>query len=70
MVDGTGRGLEALCNEAAVEGVAIALTDCDEIEKVTRAGSAELREAIIADRTHYSPSNILYVFDTSPRVRA
>jgi hypothetical protein len=62
--------LETVCAEATVDGMAIALTDCDEIGVVKRVGSAELREAIIADWTYYSPSNVLYVVDTSSRIRA
>jgi hypothetical protein len=46
-----------------VRRLAIALTDFDEIERVTVVGAAELERTIVEDCASYSPPNVLYVCD-------
>jgi hypothetical protein len=46
-----------------VRRLAIALTDFDEIERVTVLSAGELERTIVEDCASYSPPNVLYVCD-------
>jgi hypothetical protein len=46
-----------------VRRLAIALTDFDEIERVTVVSAGELERTIAEDCSNYSPPNVLYVCD-------
>jgi hypothetical protein len=60
--------LGKIINDQAVARLLIALTDCEEIEKIKYTNRENIIALILSDCEIYSPPNVLYVCDLVPIV--